>query len=428
MAATPPLGQHGAPYSITGPVNQADRANLERIASLMIVAEAGRPVYQCDLFDDLVVRDMSLYSLVKGRVDALAGKPIAVLAGGSGSDDARAADAFREVLGRLDLDSLIQWHQYSALVHGWGATELDWQWNPDDRRWDPGGWWHLRSRQFRVATEIYRIVPDASPEELLVQTGPSQEQVARLTPDKWVVTRHAPWLRITRSGLMHVCARYAVLRTQSWAHWFAFLRRYGIPALQIEIASWSDAAQQAQAEDMLKRWGEDVGFVTDASGKVKASVVDGAQASRSATSDPQARFVEAVRGEFAALWTGIPAGASQGGVGNYYTGKAYSGIRADMLEADARRICGALREQLIKPWMRFNGFAGEAPRLDIRLADRIQDPETVVKTAGELARMGYEVDAAQLEEITGLRIKKVNAVAPASAPIPDTDVAAPDDE
>ena len=163
------------------------------------------------------------------------------------------------MLGRLDVDSLIQWHQYSALVHGWGATELNWQWNPDDRRWDPSGWWHLRSRQFRVATEICRIVPDASPEELRVQTGTSQEQVARLTPDKWVVTRHAPWLRITRSGLMHVCARYAVLRTQSWAHWFAFLRRYGIPA---QIASWSDAAQQAQAEDMLKRWGEDVGFVT----------------------------------------------------------------------------------------------------------------------------------------------------------------------
>lgn len=58
-ATTPPLGQPGAPYSIAGPVNQADRANLERIASLMIVAEAGRPVYQCDLFDDLGVRHRS---------------------------------------------------------------------------------------------------------------------------------------------------------------------------------------------------------------------------------------------------------------------------------------------------------------------------------------------------------------------------------
>ena len=420
--ATPPSGQQGTAYGLVAPSNQANGANLERIAAIMVQAEAGRPAYQCDLFDDLVIRDPSLYSLVKGRVDALAGKPVAVLAGGDTAVDQRAADAWRAVMGRLDFDALIQWHQYNPLVHGWGASEVDWQWNPDDRRWDPGQFWHLRSRQFRIATEVYRIVPGAMPEELLVQVGPTQEQVARLIPDKWVITRCAPWLRPSRSGLLHVCSRYAVLRTQSWAHWFAFLRRYGLPALQVEIATWSDAAQQAQAEDMIRRWGEDVGFITDAAGKVKASTIDGAQASRSATSDPQARFVDAVRAEFTTLWTGIPAGQNQGGVGNYHTGKVYSGIRSDMLEADARRICAALRDQLIKPWMRINNMAGEPPRLDIRLADRIQDPEQAVTTAGKLADMGFEVDPVQLEEITGLRItRKQNAAASADPPIAGTD-------
>ena len=93
-----------------------------------------------------------------------------------------------------------------------------------------------------------------------------------------------------------------------------------------------------------------------------------------------------------------------------------------MLEADARRVCAALREQLIKPWMRINVIPGEPPRLDIRLANRIQDPDQAVDTAGKLADMGFEVDPAQLEEITGLRITRAqNAGAGAGAPIPGTD-------
>jgi phage gp29-like protein len=412
----PPQGQQGAAYSITGPVDQATGANLERVASLFTLAEAGRPSYQCDLFDDLIGRDPSLYGLVHGRVSALAGKPVVVRPGGDKAQDRRAADALQEVLDRLDMDSWIQWHEYGHLVYGWAASEIDWQWNARESRWDPAELWHIRSRQFRIATEVYRIVPGAEPQELLVQVGLTDEQVARLIPDKWIVTRHAPYLRIARSGLLHVCARYAILRTQSWAHWFAFLRRYGIPALRVEIASWNDSLQQYQAEEMIRRWGEDVGFVVDANAKVKPEILDGAQAARSATSDPQARFVDAIRDEFTRLWTGIPTGGNSGGVGNYYTGKVTAGIRADLLSADARRLATALRNHLAEPWMRINGIRGEVPQIEIPVAERALDPETAIANVERLARIGYRPDLAQLEEITGLRLTEAPAATPPTEP------------
>ncbi len=374
------------------------------------MAELGRPERMCDLFDDLIDRDLALGALVEGRVSALQGKPITVIAGGEDTDDKNAAAAFREVWSRLDIDGLIAWHQFSALVYGWAATELKWAWNPDDRRWDPVDLMHVRSRLFRVATEYQRIVPGAEPDELLVRVAPSSERVERLVPDKWLITRRAPYLRVTRAGLLHACARYTVLRTQSWAHWFAFLRRYGLPMLTIEISSWADPVQQAQAQEIARRWGEELALFTDANGKVKPGFVDAAASTRSASSDPQGRFADAIREEFTRLWTGIPTGGKAAGVGDYHAIKSLAGIRADLLDADARRLAQSIRRGLIEPWMRLNDIPGEVPRLVIRLAERIShDPDRAVATAVQLQQLGYDVDPAQLEELTGLRLVPRNS-------------------
>lgn len=426
--ATPPQGQQARQYGITIPGKPADRANLERVASIFVMAEFGFPVSQCDLFDDLIDRDASLHGLVEGRTSALSGKPTQVVPGtpAPSAEDQTAADAFAEVWARLDTDSLISWHQFSAPFYGWGATEIGWQWNPDDGRWDPADLWHVRSRQFRVATEVNRVVPGAEPQELLVQTGPTVNEVARLIPDKWIVSRRAPTLRISRAGLMHVCARYALLRTQGWAHWFAFLRRYGIPALKVKIGSWADAAQQAQAADIIRRWGEEVGFIVDKDADIEPEVIDGAATSRSSASDPQQRFTDAIYAEFRAIWTGIPIGSDAGGVGNYYTNRTLAGNRIDVVESDARRITTAIRRGLIEPWMRINGIPGAVPRVDIRIGDRIQDPTAAIDATVKLASAGYRVDLDQLQEITGLKITREdgagsNSPEAGSSPIEEVD-------
>ncbi len=421
----PPRGRQAVTHGLIPPQNPADRANLERVAGIFAAAELGRPEQMCDLFDGLIGRDLSLRALVEGRVSALEGATVAILPGGPDRADKYAADAFQAIWNRLDTDQLIAWHQFSALVYGWAASEIDWAWDSDDKQWLPRSLWHIRSRLFRIATEYWRVVPGAEPDELLVRTGPSESTVARMVADKWIVTRGAPYWPPARAGLMHACARYAILRTQMWANWFAFLRRYGLPFLAVKISSWADEGQQAQARDILRRWGEDIGYIIDKNSEIEPTPVDVAASARSANSDPQARFTESLHEEFTRLWTGIPTTGS-GNVGDYHTNKTFAGIHQSVLRTDGNRVGRSLAKGLAEPWHRMNQVRGRPPRIVFGVGQKITDAEGALTAAERLNKIGFEIDPEQLEELTGLRIRRSettagNAGTDESEPIGDVD-------
>ena len=71
--------------------------------------------------------------------------------------------------------------------------------------------------------------------------------------------------------------------------------------------------------------------------------------------------------------------------------------------ADAKRISRETETQWFQRWMRANNMPGKTPAFRIHV-NRVESPKTLVEIIEKLARVGYRVDPAQIEERTGLRM------------------------
>lgn len=381
-------------------------ANIESIVRIYRIAEQqGRPGPMCDLFDDAARRDPTLRGLVRSRRAALCSAPVSIRPGGQDDESIRAAEIFNSVWSDLPTQRLIRHHQHSKNFYGWAGTEIEWEWRPDEKRYDPVAFYHPRSRTFRIATEHNPIVPGAMPDELLVRTGKYEHDVARAIPGKWIFTRADDDDRVSTVGLMYACAFYGLFKTQGFGEWFLFVKRYGLPFLKVLIHDWADSAAHAAADDVIQKFGEDGGLKAPKNSMLDIEVIDGAQGSRNANGDLHQRIVGDCNSEMAKLWSGGALTSEVGRTGSYAQAREHGNVRYELTVEDYQQIAESFREQMIRPWMRFNAIPGEAPHIKIHL-QRVSDPAEAVDLAVKLDGIGYRVDSAQLSELTGLRISE----------------------
>ena len=386
--------------------------SIEGIYQIYRRAELGLPGDMYDLFDDIVDRDTTLSGLVEARADAITGCAISITPGAKDRHSMAAADEFREVWNALDQDALIEHHQHAVNFYGFAATEIVWTYRKAERRFDPVELIHPRPRTFRIATEGNPIVAGAAPDELLVRTGRYLYEVERMVSDKWIVTRRRHGSkRVARSGLMYACTPYSLMKSHASADWFVFLKRYGIPFVEARISDWTDEEAVNAAHEGLATMGTDRGLITTESDKVKFTIHDGAATSRQASSDVHQRFVQDRNLEMAKLWNGSILSSETGtGSSSYALAKEHGGVRYSLLKRDKERSSKSIRKQLIVPWMRFNGRAGEPPLLVIHL-DRVEDPTLAPRIARDMKEAGAPVDPQQLYELTGFRAPSAGATA-----------------
>jgi phage gp29-like protein len=377
----------------------------ERIASAWVVAEQGDPRTQYSIMDDAVERDLTLGSLVEARTDALAGKAIVVQPGAQDMVSRAGAEMFRaEVWSRLDVPSLVRTHQYSPNLYGFAASEIDWQFDQETRRIDPMAIWYCHPQDFLIATTYNPRVRGAQPDELLVRRTYFDPVGEQLMPGKWIVTRRTVTTPLARAGVGRGAVWWSHLKQIGVADWAVFVRRYGLPFVLATINDWTSMEERAQAEDILRRIGDDGGAIKAKNSLIGIEFLDGAQGSRNTMSDLHERLAAFCDIQQAKRWNGAALASESGqGAHSYAQARVHDGIRVSLLEADAIRLERSIREHLIVPWWQLNNLPGTPARVKFHLT-AISDPRQFAETADIVVnKLGIGLSKEQILEAVGMR-------------------------
>lgn len=367
-------------------------------------AEQGRPRQMCDLIDDRTRADAKWRGMQLARFAAVTGRAAMILPGGSEPDDIRAAEMLRASLERNDIDltAYIEHATASPLKYGWGLTEQTWAWDPEERRYDVTSLHNVRCRHTQIATTNSNMVAGARPEEILVQVGAHEYEVARQIPGKYIEVRGSSEDPPAWAGIGTTSAIWSTMKMQAVAGNLVYLDRYGVPFLDIQIDDWSTDKERAIARSIIQAFGRDGGIIRPKNAKIEVAVIDGIQGSRNATSDVHARFVEMADTENAVLWNGAPYASQTGSSGSSYAlAQEQGNVEFRLTLADVMRVSKATYRDWFGRWMRYNDLPGRTPILKI-FVERIEDPQVAVEMSAKLAAIGYVVDPAQIQEMTGL--------------------------
>lgn len=389
----------------TDPTHPGWGADISDVFRSFVHAERGRPRTMCDVIDDRTRSDGKWRGMQDARVSAVTGRHVLVVPGGQEADDVRAAEelnAANEQHG-IDLHTFLEHAVRSPLRYGWGLAEEQWEWNVDERRYDVTALFNVRCRNTQIATTSGVMVDGARPDEILVQIGEHEWQVARQTEDKYIEVRGSVSDPAVHAGLGGTSAAWSTMKMQAVAGNLLFLDRFGLPFLEAVVADWSSESDKETAREILRNFGRDVGVVTAKNAQIMLKIHDGIQSARASTSDTHGRFIAICDHENAVLWNGSGFASQQGQSGSSYAlAQEQAHVEFRLTLADVQRVARATERDWFRRWMRFNGLPGKTPRLRI-FVERVENPAILTAIIGDLAKVGYRVDPRQIEERTGLR-------------------------
>lgn len=359
--------------------------------SILRLAEHGYPQQQCDLFDDIVETDGHLLNLFEQRAHAVAGKPWVLQAGGSKPEDQAAAEILRMA---LDLTpNLVECfeHQLGYNRYGYAASEMDWDLVRIDGslRVVPAWFANVPARRFRIG--------DNDELRLLANDGVSDGEP--LAPGKWIVTRR-PGCKVARGGLMRTAAWFAMYKRFGTRDWVVYAEKFGIPLVLASYDEASDENAKATAEDIVDNIGDDGGAVVP-----KGITVDIKDAERSGdSSGTHGGLIAHCNREMSKLVNGVLVSSEAGdGAGSYAKATSDAEVRWENVLYDAVRLGGAFRRGVCIPFMQFNDLPGAPPKLVMRVVRNLE-PSVLVGLADTMKnKLGIDVSAQQLREITGLQ-------------------------
>ena len=390
-----PLWQAMQPNRNQASAHPAWGADVERAFNIFRRAERGDLAVLYTFYDDLYDRDTALQNQVNIRRDAIASLPVDIQSGDP--DDARAnevAQQFRRVWRRLDWESLLSHHQFSALFYGLAATEMSWALGPEGT-WDPVAFHHVRSHAFRVAQP--HNVENHPAGALLVRTARGYEPPL---PNRWVITQWDELRAVASNGLMRASSVLSIIKSSALADWIRLIKRHGLPFLQAVIDDWSDEQSKAVVRRALANLGEVPGILVPKSAKAALQALQLPPVS----GDAHTKLVEYFERAMAKHWNGAQLITEVGGsAGNYTVANNHRDARFALLAADKRRLERSFGQQIVQPWLRVNNICDVAPpRIDIGLAE-LQYATEVIGLAKELHQMGIPCDPKQLLALVGLR-------------------------
>jgi len=354
----------------------------QRVLTIYRSAEAGYPLEQCDLFDDIVENDGHLRALLESRTLAVAGKAWQIQAGGAAPADIRAAEILDAALHDTNFE-LLMMHMLGARYYGWAGAEIIWERRGSDIV--PTWFVNVPSRRFRFDDRDRPMLINSA----AVTTG------EELTPGRWVFGRNGNAGLTARSGLLRTGTWYALFKRWSWRDWVIYGEKFGIPLV---IGRYQEGASEEDKGE-LQNTVEDIGEAGQAIMSANAEV-DIREAQRGGESNNLHRtIVVEANAELSKLITGSTLTVDSGGPGSFALGRVHETRAFDLVTADAAWLSNIVRSELSRAFLSLNGFppGTRPPELVIHIA-RESDPLTRVQLAEKLQRMGLELDKEQLRE------------------------------
>lgn len=352
-------------------------------------AEAGEPITQCDLFEDIIEGDGHLRSVIEARTLAVAGKPWKLLPGDTTPAAMRATEELEAALRETNTTDMIA-AALGSRYYGFSGTEIDWR--DVDGVIVPQWFIVVPYRRFRFDT--------LERPEITLERRSAREP---LRPGRWVwLTNRTPAVTsmIVRTGLMRTATWYAGFKRWSWKDWVIYAQKFGIPLLE-GIYDNDTTEEERERLNALVRAGLDVGGYTHHE-SVKVELKEPARAGDS--KNLHGAIVAAANNEISKLVTGSTLTVDSGGPGSFALGKVHETRAFDLVVSDAQMVQDAFDRFIARPFVEWNGFPPGTPPPELRIhVAREVDPETRARILDILSGIGLTLDAGQIRDEFQLR-------------------------
>lgn len=325
----------------------------DRLLAAYRRAEAGDPLAQFDIFDDLLERNGHLMGLDEGRRLSVAGKTWILKPGDDKPGSVKAAEDLDRILRRPPMPGepsfrAVLKHQMSAVGYGFAATNFAWA------RLEAGGPW-APSRWKTVAHRRFAAVDEERIDEIGLRNGASLD-AEPLEPGAWLLsqqTHRNPWA----AGRFRTTSIWAMFSGWSIRDWITFSEMFGMPTAIGFYEPNASLETRRALEALLKNIGTDgYGILEDTTDVVLKDSVRSGDASSVFPS-----IMDRCEAQMSKAYAGGTLTIDAGATGSYAQATTHENRSFILTLADALDREDDINRDICAPFVAWNGYGGAAP-------------------------------------------------------------------
>ncbi|MBI3677384.1 MAG: DUF935 domain-containing protein [Proteobacteria bacterium] len=313
------------------------RLTPQKLTSIFTEADQGSVWRQAELFEEMLEKDLHLFSVIGTRISAVSKLKWEILPSGDDDKAREAADFAKDAINGLEnfKDNLKD--VLDAVGKGFSALEI---------MWELRGGSHLPVKLQWAEQKKFNWINAIYPK---VRTPENQWPGVELEPWKWVFHVHktsSGWG--PRQGLLRRCAWAYIFRNYAVKDWVGFAELFGQP---LRVGKYDASATQADKDALLRavrELGSDAAAIiskaTDITFVEAQARVSGKSIYESLMDFFSAEMSKGVLGHSSA------ADSTPGKLGNE---QQADDVRQDIVEDDAEQVMTTLRRDLIRPLVIF---------------------------------------------------------------------------
>lgn len=362
----------------------------ERLYTAFRAADQGQLAYQCDVFEELLLADGHTCGQYLSRMSSVAMRPWVMQPGADDTASVEAAQLLGRAMRRANTFEML-WHSMDGTFYGHGASNTQWKYDPDLDAVVPA--WFVCVPHRRMTTD--------ERDRLRLRTEENTWPGEELRIGEWVQAVR-PHRKISRAGLLRVCAWWCVFKRLQIRDWMVFAEKFGIP---MAIGYYDGRRAGETTRQALLAAVTDIG--TDGQAVLEDTcriAIEGVQMRNGDVSSLHPVIAARCDAEISKVLTGATLNVETGGPGSFALGKVHESRSTSLSFSDAFWLDMIFQRDIAKPFLAYNpAFAkAEPPRLSIQVQPDM-DPLTQSQVYMNLQQMGLEIDPEQMYERFGLR-------------------------
>ena len=342
-----------------------------KLANIMVEAERGNLVSQCELAEDIEEKDGHVFSELQKRRRCILGLDWQIVPprNPSAAELADVAMLTELMEDRTDLENLI-FNMTDGILKGFAAQELEWQTVERMRipqcHWRDPAWFQTHTED---RNEL-RLRDNTQNGEVLQSFG-------------WIMHKHA-----AKSGYI---GRTALARVLAWPYLFKnfsvrdlaeFLEIYGLP---LRLGKYSTGASEKEKATLLRAV---MSIGHNAGGIIPRGMEIEFQEAAKGTSTPfEAMISWCEKTQSKAILGGTLTSQADGKSSTNALGNVHNEVRQELRDSDAKQIAATITRDLIYPLYALNGRSFSGPHRMPRFEFDLSEPEDIAHYAQHLPNL-----------------------------------------
>lgn len=311
-----------------------------KLAQLLLDAEQGNMIAQCELAEDIEEKDPHIFAELQKRRQALLGVDWRIVpptdASQAEKDDARMVEQI--LRDQLDLSDVI-FDASDAILKGFSNQEVSWKLSgsylvPDLIEWKDPAWFQahpLKRNELRLRDNTY--------------------EGAELRPFNWIGHIHkAKSGYVTRGGLVRVLAWPFLFKNLSLRDLAEFLEVYGHPILIGRYESGVGDKEKATLMRAVLNIGHRARGIIS-----KSMEIEMKEAAKGGADPFEAMMNRCERAQSKAILGGTLTSQADGKTSTHALGDVHNEVRKELRNSDLRQISNTLSIDLVYPIYALNG-------------------------------------------------------------------------